>query len=72
MKEFESKLQNVSPHDPEVTARVLEFIQSMTPEEAKAFLEYRKPGIPEYWFGEPIPKKRSKRLKEKAEQDNQG
>ena len=54
MKKYNSKLPYTDPHHPEVTARVLEMIQSMTPEEAKAFLEYRKPGIPEYWFGEPI------------------
>ena len=48
MKEFASKLPHTDPHHPEVTARVLEFIQSMTPEEAQTFLEYRKPGIPEY------------------------
>ena len=54
MKEFDSKLHHADPFHPEVMARVLEVIQSMTPEEAKAFLEYRKPGIPEYWFGEPI------------------
>ncbi len=72
MKEFDSKLQHADPFHPEVMARVIELIRSMTPEEAKTFLEYRKPGIPEYWFGEPIPKKRHKRQKENAEQDNQG
>ena len=48
MKKFDSKLHHDDPFHPEVMARVIETIQSMTPEEAKAFLEYRKPGIPEY------------------------
>ncbi len=72
MKEFESKLKNTNPRDPEVTARVIELIQSLTPEEAQAFLEYRKPGMPKYWFGEPIPKTRPKRGKAKTEQESQG
>ena len=55
MKQYDTKLP-YGPHHPEVLARVLEMIQSMTPEEGKAFLEYRKPGIPEYWFGKPVPK----------------
>ena len=31
----------------EISARVVERIQQMTPEEALAYLEYREPGIPE-------------------------
>jgi hypothetical protein len=66
MKEFDEKL-NLPPFHPEVTARVIEFIRSMTPEEAKAFLEYRKPGIPEYWLGDPIyPNGRRKPRKKKT------
>lgn len=41
------KLKNVDPFSPEVTARVLERIRRMTPEEALAFLNYRTPGIEE-------------------------
>jgi hypothetical protein len=56
MKTYKEKLNVPDPHDPAVTARVLEFIGSMTPDEAIEFLEYRTLGVPEYWFGEPIVK----------------
>ena len=70
MKQFDEKLKGLSPDDPRVTARIREFIQSMTPEEAKAFLEYRRPGIPEYWLGEPITKNgRRKRAKRADDED---
>ena len=62
---------NLSPNHPEVLARIIARIRSMTPEEAKAFLEYRKPGIPEYWLGEPIyPNGRKKPRKKKPLTDS--
>ena len=33
------KLKNCKPTDPEVTARIIERIEKMTPEEVVAFLE---------------------------------
>ena len=53
MKTREKKL-NLPPTHPEVTRRVIESIRQMTPEEAKAFLEYRTPGIEETWLGRPL------------------
>lgn len=35
------------PDSPEVTARIIERIKQMTPEELIAFLEYRTPGVEE-------------------------
>ena len=68
MKTFEKKLDHLDPHHPEVTAHVIELIRSMTPEEAKEFLEYRTPGVPEYWLGKPIHKNgRQKTTKTKEE-----
>jgi hypothetical protein len=59
VKVYKEKL-NLPPTHPEVTARVVEMIRSMTPDEALAFLEYRSPGVKEYWLGKPIRKSRSK------------
>ncbi len=41
------KLKRRDPHCPEVIREAVEFIQSMTPEEALAFLTYRTPGVEE-------------------------
>ncbi|MCX6378794.1 MAG: hypothetical protein NT023_04850 [Armatimonadetes bacterium] len=41
------KLKKRDPHSPEVIREAVEFIQSMTPEEALAFLMYRTPGVEE-------------------------
>jgi hypothetical protein len=57
VKDFGEKL-NLPPTHPLVTARIVEHIRSMTPEEALAFLSYRTPGIKEYWLGKPIRKPR--------------
>jgi hypothetical protein len=51
---MKEKLVNADPNSPEVRARVREFIRSMTPEEAYAFLTHRTPGIEETWTG-PVP-----------------
>jgi len=69
MKKFKEKLNIPDPHHPDVTARVLEIIGSMTPEEAVEFLEYRTPGVPEYCLGEPISKNGKHKTKEKSTQD---
>ena len=57
MKQVEEKLDLPFNH-PLVTERIVEHIRSMTPDEIIAFLEYRTPGIKEYWLGKPIRKPR--------------
>ena len=53
----------VEPFTPEANARIVEFIRSMTRDELIEFLEYREPGVPEYWLGKPVrrPRLRSPR-----------
>ena len=55
------------PSDPEVIAAMEEFIRSMTPDEAYAFLTYRTPGVPETdmtgMFSEPAARPRRPRTK---------
>lgn len=43
------KQNNNRPDSPEVIARVIERVSRMTPEEALAFLEYRREGVEETW-----------------------
>ena len=46
MKSKKPKL-NLDPNSPEVIARAVEHIRSMTPEEALTFLFYHTPGVEE-------------------------
>ena len=39
--------KNLDPTDPKVMARILKRIEQMTPEQALAFLTYRRPGVEE-------------------------
>jgi hypothetical protein len=41
------KRKNLEPTNPIVTARILKRIEQMTPEQALAFLTYRRPGVEE-------------------------
>ena len=41
------KYKKRDPHNPQVIAEAIEMIRKMTPEEARAFLAYRTPGIQE-------------------------
>jgi hypothetical protein len=41
------KLKKLNPHSPEVIDAMVEMIRQMTPEEARAFLTYRTPGVEE-------------------------
>ena len=38
--------KNLDPLSPEVHARILKRIEQMSPDEALAFLTFRKPGVP--------------------------
>jgi len=38
--------KKLSPTDPKVTARILKRIETMSPDELMAFIQYRTPGVP--------------------------
>ena len=66
MKVFDKKLDNPDPFAPEMTERIIEVIRSMSPEELRAFLDYRTPGVEETWLGQPIPQARKSRRSKTA------